>query len=368
MKLSLIIVGAVVVAIIGFFAYSNMKSGGPAQTAAPADFVLAVVQNSVSLKNPGDADFKTVTGSVTVSEGSEIKISATGRATLLYPNGTISSLDANTDIKLATLQNGGAKSSIELVSGGIWSKLKNVLGVGDQYDVRTESVVASVRGTIFATQFLNKITTIFGIQHQVTATILDSQGNPISATTTGVQSGFKTVINQNDQHISLQPLADADLQNPLILWPMQNLLNQSDLGDPEIQAILKKMSPTSSPSPAASPKPSVSPKITPTASPTPKPTMTPTPTPVNTDPTFGYVAPTSVPNGQEFSINGTNFTTGRNVKQITEVRLNTTSVSFYIVDGQTIFATASVPAGKYDVSITTVGGKTLTLTSALTVQ
>ena len=354
MKLILILIGIVIVGVGGFFASSYLA--GPAVTPTPilgsSDFMLAVIDKSVFLKNSDDANFKEIEGSVIVYEGSEVKTSKTGRATLLYPNGTISALDADTHIKITTLSNAGSTSSIRLVSGGMWSKIKNVLGVGESYEVRTDNIVASVRGTIFATEFRNRRSTVFGLQNKVKVIVLDVKGEPILGSDIEIESGSKVSVVLGDREAVRQPITNEDLRKPVI--------------DRNLETILR-VSPSISPQVLSSPR----------QTPTPTPTLAPvaptqnqtTPTPIeNTEVRFDSVFPNSVSSGEEFTLNGTNFITGLNIRQVASVTLNTTSVKFSVIDGQTVFATAELKTGVYDVSLVTVSGKTLTLKSALSIK
>ena len=366
MKFLIITVSLVIIGIGGFFASSYLAD--PAVTPTPvlgsSEFMLAVIDKSVFLKNPADANFKEIEGSVIVYEGSEVKTSKTGRATLLYPNDTISALDADTYIKITTLSNAGSTSSIRLVSGGMWSKIKNVLGVGESYEVRTDNIVASVRGTIFVTEFRNNRSTVFVLQNKVKVSVFDVKGEPILGSDIEIESGSKVAVALGDRETISQPITNEDLRKPVI--------------DRNLETTLR-VSPSPSPQASSSPRQTVTPTPKPVSTPTPTlvpiaPTqnqITPTPTPPppeNTEVTFDSVFPKSVSSGEEFTLNGTNFITGRNIRQVASVTLNTISVKFAVIDGQTVFATAELNSGVYDVSLVTVSGKTLTLKGALSIK
>lgn len=367
MKYILILISVIVVAG-GAYAAKNHFGGTsttptPTSVAQASAFTLAVTNPQVFLKSSAQSASQQIQGSVTVSEGANIKTSATGRASLLYPNGTITGIDTNSEFTIAVGGNQGDISSIRLTGGGLFSKIKSILGIEDSYEVRTDNVVASVRGTIFATQFKNHISTIFGLQHQVMVTVLDKNSNPIVGTQSQVGSGFKAIVGANNNTVIVSPMTVEDFKNPLIIFTLQSLTSE-ERNDPEIKLLLNRAKvPTASPT--SKPKASVEPTPTPTVT----PAFTPTPTPTS-DPavTLDSVFPGSVSGGTEFTINGSNFMVGRNTKQVTEVFLNATSVIFSITDAQTIFATAQVQSGIYDVSIVTTTDQKLTLKGALTVK
>ena len=341
-----------VVAVVGSLALRGRNSSQDAVSPGPSGdnrFVIAVLSQEVLVKMAAEEDFKKIEKEGEAAEGAEIQISKSGRASVLYPNGTIFNLESGTNLLIKSLNGDGEQSRLRLIVGGVWSKIKNILGKGDYYEVETENMVASVRGTEFRVQFANGVSTIEVFENTVSVQAIDPKtGEPIEGGFIELFAGEKALIDSANLPSKNKPL--------------------------------KKLTASTSPkpSPQATPRPSVAPTPTPvsTSSPqvtpasiqtlsTPKPTPTPTPAP---KPIITSVTPSKIQQAfnqeVQFAINGQNLTGSK------AVFLNKINLQFFVVDSFTIFATLgpNIGPGTYDVSVTAASGETLTLYRALEVQ
>lgn len=390
------------VLIIGAGAYVYFHNSKSPAAPSAATYTLTATAPDVSVKNNGEADFHIVTGSVAVIAGAEIKTGPTGQATLIYPNSTVTTIDYSSDVKVAVLDQDGNHSRLELIVGGMWSKVKNILGSGDYYEVETDNVVASVRGTIFATEYRNKTTEVYGIEHKVKVEPKDpTTKKVIAAAGVEVDTGETTsvaVVAPVDPSVPPTPLpkgtfTDQEYQGKFLKQHVLDNVKKEDADkDAKVSGFVKKIhdkntndkefikkfneefgtdaTPTRTPSPKPTASRTPTPTPSPTASPTATPTLTPTPSPTvqASVPSIESVVPQPVPAGQQFAINGQNFTTGRNISQIKSVLVGQTSVTFSIIDSLTIFATAPVSPGKYDLTVITTAGVSLSLPGSVVVQ
>ncbi len=80
--------------------------------------------------------------------GTKIKTDNNGRAQLVYPNGTVTRLDNNTQITLTEYESSPQKVSVFVEAGTIWSRITKLLG-GESYESESKNLVATVRGTIY---------------------------------------------------------------------------------------------------------------------------------------------------------------------------------------------------------------------------
>ena len=353
-----ILISGILVGIVAitaaFFAISRNKTSEVSPSPLGSRFVLAVLEPEVLLKNLADTDFAEVNKETDVREGDQIKTDQTGRASILYPNGHIADLGVSSTLTLKNLQNKGSQSILRLIAGSVRSKLQNILNKGDFYQVETENMVASVRGTDFLVTFFADISTVLVYENEVEVQAVDPKtGQPIEGGFIKLFAGEKTLIDS------------------------KNL--------PSLNKPLKKFKIDSTVSPSPSPKPTPSrfptPTPTPTPSPSPTPTVRPTPSPVpaftlapgstsspQAKPVITSVTPAKLQKPKsgnvEFAING-QYLTGAKA-----VLLNQTNLQFFVVDGYTIFATVSpnVGQGIYDVFVTAANGEKLTLYRALEVQ
>lgn len=341
-----IIISAVVIVAIAVMAALALRSDkkSPEQAGPEGSFVVAVLSPEVFVKSPDEQDFAKVEKEKSVGEGSAIKTSSSGRASVLYPNGTVVGIKESTGLVLADLDDSGNHSKIKLLVGGIRSKIENILGKGDFYQVETENMVASVRGTDFSVDFTNGVSEVEVFENEVEAQAINPKtGKFIEGAVIKLRAGEKIIIDSNN------------LPGP---------------GNP-----LKKIqvNPTASPRPTATATPVPKPNPTPTPTPTPKPTLTSTsaqttePTPVQTS-SIQSVSPKTIARNPdanvEFAINGKNLTGTKSVL------LGQNSIGFFVLDSFTIFAKVgpNTEPGVYDVSVVTSAGETRTLYSALNVR
>lgn len=399
----------VVVGITVAAAIAGYVGQRPHDVSAPPahNALLTVLAGQTWIKNPNNQDFTLVSETAEVAAGSQIKTSASGKATLTYPDGTQTLIEENSLIEIQALDQNGAQSRIKIVTGGIWAKVRTLLGSGDYYDVETDNVVASVRGTLFRAQYRDRITTLYGIEHavRVRARTPDT-GTDIPGTDADLKAGEKAIVRSDalpatGKVIVMQLMSAADFRGTALREHAMDIMEKGDLDDTDGRAFVQKMReynitdrpfiqrmierqlispvPTPSPSASASVTPSIAPTIKPSAtilptssttpSVTPLPTLQPSPTPVP-HPTLQSVVPSSVAVGQEVAINGSNFTTGRNVSQIAGVAIGGMPVTFTVLDSLTIFATidAQFKPGTYDIVVTDTAGGRASLQNAITVQ
>ncbi len=413
MKKSLLLVAIAVIGLIGYrFSQRNPASDGtlsPSPTSQEnAPYSLIVLGADVSVKHEGQTAYTIVTDTVEVYQGSEIKTSTTGRASLVYPNGTITGIEEDSELKIAVLDEGGNKSRLELIFGGAVSKIKNSLTGSDYYEVQTENVVASVRGTMFTTQFRNKKSEVSGIENTVRVQARDPKLKKIiEGVLTDVKTGEKTEVNSDDlpsrtKVMRAITMNDEDFRKQALKKNIINHFEREDMDNAQVRMFMRKikernltdrpfiekmkarhldegdtlisptLTPRVSPTPtrSATPNPTVIRTATPvpTATATATPVPTPTPTAVVYQPILESVYPRSLSAGQQFTLNGSYFKTSSGISQISAVHVGATAVQFSVLDSLTIFGYAPQLPGTHDVSITTKEGRKLTLTQALTIQ
>lgn len=386
MKIIIGIVVAIVVvtgAIIGLRHKNEIAPSLSPKAKIDTDFVVVPLDSDVLKKEELDTDFVKIEQQANFREGSSLKTTSTGRASLLYPDGGVTKLGRNSYVVLATLQDKGKKSKIKIFGGGIWSKVENILD-DESYEVESENMVASVRGTIFGIEISSETTSIYTFEHTIRITPKNKDGKLLENLALDVNSGEKVIITDRDilknKKASKQKITIQDLEKEIIKDNLVgDILERSD-----VKKLLNSLKVSPSPSPKPSYTPTLTPKLTPTSTisakptPTPIPTSMPTPTPTPTLMPTPTPTPTPVPQPAVYSItpkvvysyqSQTNFAiNGDNINDTKQVLLNTGNIEFAVIDQSTIFGyIGQTPPGIYDVSVI-VGGKTLTLPKALEIR
>jgi len=346
---------------VGFILFIRDKAPATLSQSESDIFTVAVLSPDVSIKKDTQSIFEPASGSVEVQAGAEIKTSSSGRAKILYPNGTITTVEGDSHVVISALAGAGNESRLFLIVGSIWSKIQNILGTNEYYEVETGNIVASVRGTIFALEYRNATSTIYGIGNTVKVSAKNEAGSPIPSTNTDIESGTKVIISGTASPTSATPLptvaiTDQELNTGLL---GRNLIEITDdeadnpwhKGLKELIRRLKKSSRSPSSAPAAA---STSPTPTPSAS---------------LNPVIQSISPTAIKVGEYFDIIGKNFLTLTGAQQVTSVSIGSTQVQF-VTQSTTVLMVipSSVKAGTYDIHIVSTTGVKSSLTKALIIR
>lgn len=326
LTLSLLLIAVIVLAVLGVY-FGSKKA--PVQTtqnneevAPPAEpLLLSVINNDVQIKELTDSQLKEVQEkSVSVHEGTYVKTSLTGRATIESNNGTTTVVDKNSEFTIArSTQN---QSQIFLALGSIWAKVQKVFGKGESYQVETNNAVVTVRGTSFGVSYtIDKKTMIYVAEGTVWLLSI----NPVTKQAIGqevtVNAGQKATVEDNQNPV-VQAISDSDKKLDWYIF-----INGKPVR-PEASA--------------------------PSQPPTPKPEL------YSVTPGTLYYRQGLV----NFSING------KDIKDVAKVLLGGIPIEFSVRDSRTITATAplGMKEGIYDVSVVFSNQQTLTLTQVLTIK
>ena len=375
-----ILVVGIVTFIIRASTSNPTSSEQPSPSTSVHTYSLIVISDSVSVVHANATTSQNIQGSTTVTQGDTITTSMTGRARLRWTDDTITTLEPNTTITIEQLTGDGTQSRLTLIVGDMWAKVGRILGVGQYYEVQTQETVAAVRGTIFRVSYHNRRTRVQGIENTVRVFVRDEKGNTDEST--GIDVGessiaeldASTTATVKDRRLESRRLTATELRDPIL----EQIKREKNLDDNQI---IEQTSPTPSltTTPTRTPTPT-SIKVSPSLLPSPLPTklVTPTPTPIETPiptPTplppvqIDHAFPSVISPGDTFSLEGFNYTSGRNTSRISSISVGGQSAKYSIVGSTSIFVTPSgLTSGVYDISVVTTDGVTLTLKSAITIK
>ncbi len=233
---------------------------------------LEIFQAGIALKLPDSETFVEGKDGQEIPVGTILKTDATGRAQVLYPNGSVTRVDFNSQMQLEEFSNNGFQAKVKLSSGRIWSRVVKLLGK-ESFQTESQNLVASIRGTSFG----------HGILANGSDRLLVTKGNVQGDCANQTQSGLVTFDRKavfsckKGEKAATAPLDASDKDE----WYRFNLAEDQKLDqrfgkDRYADEIAK--SPTPTPRPSATPKSTPSPAGGPTATPTTTPNSNPTPT------------------------------------------------------------------------------------------
>ncbi len=112
-----------------------------------------VVQGTVEIRSTGSDAWKTLTASTNVAVGDSLRTMESGKAEIHWGDRGITRVDPKTELQIEALPEAGALTNasvkMRLASGKVWNRMYKLLDVQSDIQVRTDTVVATVRGTAF---------------------------------------------------------------------------------------------------------------------------------------------------------------------------------------------------------------------------
>jgi uncharacterized cupin superfamily protein len=124
----------------------------PTTTTVPAEPVaVAALGENVEARVAPAPDFAPVAATIDARLGDAVRTDATGFAEIVYPDGSLTRLDADTELEIRALSaiDEVVATETELVSGRVWNRVEQLAGPDDEFTVDTPVASATVRGTAF---------------------------------------------------------------------------------------------------------------------------------------------------------------------------------------------------------------------------
>ena len=220
MKKCIFIIGCVLVLILALFFIitSKSKDNTPeaelSQNAVVPDikspFTVTPFSSDVSIKGMEADTFNIIQTPASTTVGSTVKTSKDGRALIESSFGHPIAVDFNSNVTIANNDSENNKTTIELVSGGIWARAKKLVEKGEYLEIQTGNAVAVVRGTSFGLTYANNLTTLVVAEGEVSLFIKNKDtGEIIVESEIVVKAGYKGTVFKNEKP-KMFPLSTSD--------------------------------------------------------------------------------------------------------------------------------------------------------------
>lgn len=146
--------GLVLVMLFSLFPQLMVYSLG-SETALAAGTSLATLEDisgGVFVKKGGGVkEFQAINGMALI-QGDSVRTDKEGSATVIFYTGSKMAVGPSTSFtvnKLKETKDSGGRLSVELKSGMVWNKVKSLVNMEDEYEIKTSTAVMGVRGTLF---------------------------------------------------------------------------------------------------------------------------------------------------------------------------------------------------------------------------
>lgn len=129
-----------------------MKSGNYSQPESQSwDARLKVISGTVMVKTAEKDEWSKIEGEIPLDPNDVVKTSADGLAEICLDDKGVISLNRNTEVEIASLEQEDAVFSLSF--GSLVAKVKHFLNEKHKLKVRTPSAVCAIRGTEFAVEY-----------------------------------------------------------------------------------------------------------------------------------------------------------------------------------------------------------------------
>ena len=178
---------------------------------------LQLLGGAVDVRQGGGGDFQPVTESASLHEGDTVRTGPTGRASIVYFDGSLTRLDYDTTftvITLETLNNASGSKVIEGLQeeGSSYNRVAEFADAESRFEVETPTATASVQGTTYALLVDDGATTV-----AVVDGVVETTGNDASVS---VPAGKMVNVDAEGSIGDPQDLSDELLRSP---WLSFNL-------------------------------------------------------------------------------------------------------------------------------------------------
>jgi hypothetical protein len=208
-----------------------------------ARIVLKIETQGVDVRASESEEWKTATDGMELVAGSAVRTDEQGRASIVFFDSSVTRLRPASSISLeeaAVSRERGETMSvrIKLLSGRVWSRIINVFDLGSSFSVRTDQVVATVRGTAFDVGMSTSGTTLWVSDSAVEVTGQDRKdGTLVSGAPFYVGEG-NMVLRDNRGWSAIEALSATDTGSD---WFRSNTNADMDFGRGVRKNLSKKL-------------------------------------------------------------------------------------------------------------------------------
>jgi len=194
----IIILGIILLILAVVFIIYGVKSVTATPDIGDPEVILEIDEGGVEVWPAGEETWERAKDGQTLGVGDRVRTLEKSSASIIFYDTSVMRLDESTEITISELalnsenyleQNIG----VELMAGRAWSRILNLLDLDSTYEVKTSSVVATVRGTAFT----------LGVDDRG-ETELDVTENQVDLTMYGVASATGEIIKDKPRRIKLE--------------------------------------------------------------------------------------------------------------------------------------------------------------------
>lgn len=199
--------------------------------------VLRLERPGAEVNPVGSGKWETAADGMYLKEGDEVRTDGAGRATIRFFELGEARLQENSSVVIETAKEGAdqpttALIKLKLISGRVWSRVLRLLDLDSSFSVRTDMVVATVRGTAFEMAEEEGGTTVRVFESAVS---VEADG----AEEVMVSEGFKI---SREKSGSWKPVESFGAEEEVSEWFEENLKADEKFMKDVKEAVAKRLS------------------------------------------------------------------------------------------------------------------------------
>ncbi len=219
-----IVVGIIIgtIASFGWNAYRLQQVADNSNSKLVETVTLEIFSDPVYIIAPGKYEPEQVKNRFTLEEGTTIRTGDTGRAQIVYPNGTVTRLDQQSDVTVVQSETAPTKIRVKVNDGHIWSRVAK-LSADEYYETESGKVVTKVHGTSFGHYVIDDTTDkIVTTRGEVVGSCLNKEQEQV------ITRDNKVVFDCNKSNLSAEPISENDMNDE---WFQFNVEEDAYLND-----------------------------------------------------------------------------------------------------------------------------------------
>lgn len=181
----------------------------------PSSISLTVDSPAVEIRSNGSDAWREVSGTTELHPSDQVRTGESGTAHIVFFGASVTRLQRNSTViveeAIHTLDRSEtAQLRLQLVGGRVWSRVMSLFDLGSSFSVRTDSVVATVRGTAFDMSQAASGTVLWVAESTVEVGAATAQGSPLSAKPFFISEGSMATRSAKGAWTAVEPIRPED--------------------------------------------------------------------------------------------------------------------------------------------------------------
>lgn len=181
----------------------------------PSRIMLTVDSPTVETRSGESGAWQAVTGDVELKPSDQVRTGENGAARITFFGASVTRLQRNTTVVVEEASHAIDRSEtatvrLHMIGGRVWSRVMSLFDLGSSFSVRTDSVVATVRGTAFDMSLAASGTTLWVSDSAVEVSGQQAQGSLLTDKPFFIGEGTMATRSPRGAWTAIEPIRAED--------------------------------------------------------------------------------------------------------------------------------------------------------------